>query len=42
MFLNDCVQSVLMRPQRMHSGLYAPICPLFYATVCKILYSISN
>jgi len=26
----------------LHSGQYAPTCSSYYATVCKILYSISN
>jgi len=32
------VQSVLMRLQGLHPGLYAPTCLPYYATVCKILY----
>jgi len=35
------MQSVLIRPQGLRLGLYAPTCPP-YATVCKILYIISN
>jgi len=31
-----------MRSQGLHSGLYALTCPPYYATVCKILYSILN
>jgi len=33
------VQSVLLRPQGLRSGPYAPTCPLYSATVCKILYT---
>jgi len=38
--LNVDVQSVLMCLQDLRPGLYAPTCPPYYATVCKVLYSI--
>jgi len=34
--------SVLMRPQGLLSGLYAPTCIPYYTTVYKILCSILN